>query len=436
MRSDMYSFLATLTCFYWMASFCVLCLRIAVPRFSGLVRYGGRCIPGAGGGQKGKGHPSSERPVSYLGCLVRVAVCVLERSVCCQFRVSRKNSFCAFYITGIVSALVLLLSACCSSNGVEWNTLFLRVENVLDSGASSGAADTSHNNASCSVCILLLGCQNCYELLPLVAFLVHCTVRLWECLHVHHFRGGPADSVTLFAALAGCSFYVFAACSSSSLLFHACAPDFIRLRWRSNGLGTKWSPGLLLSLPLLIGLLFWLHLALQVVQVFHHRVLAGLRERTRAAARAADCQQGDVCCRAFLKENKHASESCAGGGAALSLTEAQYHFPYVYLFRYVSEPHYTCEIMMYAVNLTSITLSLLLDSNTAFNIEWEELRGVCETVPSWAHYGAPLGVLVFSLFNLAITACEHRRFWNFINSERAKTEQERLPRWNLFCFLW
>lgn len=65
-----------------------------------------------------------------------------------------------------------------------------------------------------SVCEEYVSPLRLWENLPLILFGIHCFLRLMETVGVQCFRGGKEDQVTLFALLAGCSFYIAAAISS------------------------------------------------------------------------------------------------------------------------------------------------------------------------------------------------------------------------------
>ncbi|ESS66836.1 hypothetical protein TCDM_04503 [Trypanosoma cruzi Dm28c] len=208
-------------CTYWVMALLVLLLRVLEPHLRNMARYGGRHAVAAAtvngnknnvgdGVQKcvSAGHKAmgdSTTHGSWFWKAITVAVGALESSILCRVRLSRKRSFSAFYVTGIVSSFLI------------WQ-LHSRPLPVF------------------TMRVLSIDALNYYEALPLVAFFIHCAVRLWECQCVHCFRGGPRDTVTLFAALAGCSFYVIAAISSSpivccvtqTLLFVGDVPHFPR----------------------------------------------------------------------------------------------------------------------------------------------------------------------------------------------------------------
>ncbi|PWV02805.1 hypothetical protein C4B63_2g531 [Trypanosoma cruzi] len=213
-------------CTYWVMALLVLLLRVLEPHLRNMARYGGRHAVAAAtvngnknnvgdGVQKcvSAGHKAmgdSTTHGSWFWKAITVAVGALESSILCRVRLSRKRSFSAFYVTGIVSSFLI------------WQ-LHSRPLPVF------------------TMRVLSIDALNYYEALPLVAFFIHCAVRLWECQCVHCFRGGPRDTVTLFAALAGCSFYVIAAISSSpivccvtqTLLFVGDVPHFPRMLRRA-----------------------------------------------------------------------------------------------------------------------------------------------------------------------------------------------------------
>ncbi|ORC91746.1 uncharacterized protein TM35_000053420 [Trypanosoma theileri] len=430
MSLTVYAFFALLTCVYWLASLFVLLLRIGDPHFRSMAQYGGRqtsssstsLAVSSSGKQLTSNIVKEENKFSYFMNYIKntwilrrirenvtTILIWLEGSFLGQMRVSRKYSFCAFYITGIVSSLTLLF--------LEYFQLYL----------SSIIISTS-----CSEQVL----KNTlwpYDLLPLVAFLIHCTVRLWECLFVHRFRNGKGDSVTLFAAFAGCSFYVFAANSSSAIIFRA-----VQIEWLSSheckGFELSGNVYDFKFSVMIIVICFVLHLILQGVQVLHHRILAKLRNESSTLIKSHEKN-------VIMKHEKVIHNKDMLNQERKGTSGSMYHFPYTSLFVYVLEPHYTCEIVMYLVNTISIW-SLLYPSTPLLLMTACEGEGDCHVslmlllvfISLLLNYVAPLGVLLFSLCNLAITASEHRRFWNHVNREREKKEQ--LPRWDLFYLLW
>ncbi|KAH9586459.1 hypothetical protein LSM04_003727 [Trypanosoma melophagium] len=437
MSLTVYAFFALLTCVYWLASLFVLLLRLSDPQFRNMARYGGRyttvsllplTVASTTGQSTTKNNNNNNNTVnlknrfSYcMNCIektwilqwirtnIAVVLVLLERSFLCQVRVSRKYSFCAFYITGAISSLVLL---------------------------SLQYFEFSLNNITSTFCFEQVLKNNTlwkYDSLPLVAFLIHCTVRLWECLCVHRFRTGKVDSVTLFAALAGCSFYVFAANSSSVVVFRAVqiaslsSYDCKRFRLSS-------SVHYITFPATIVVICFILHLLLQGLQVFHHGILAKLRGESSTSNRSHGKS-------VITKHQKVINDKDTFNQEKLGTSGSNYHFPYTSLFVYVLEPHYTCEIVMYLVNAISIW-SLLYPTTSLLLMTGCEEEGNCHVsqkllfvfISILLNYVAPLGVLLFTLFNLAITASDHRCFWNHVNGERE--EKEQIPRWDLFYRLW
>ncbi|CBH17120.1 hypothetical protein, conserved [Trypanosoma brucei gambiense DAL972] len=412
---------AVLTCFYWVASHLVLLLRVALPRFSVIVRYGGRCVTPEGicGGfaswiqssrdyaKRTVGMWKSER----LSRAVFHCTAILEGSILCRIRVSRKLSFCAFYVAGIVSIVLILI--------------------LMDGGYCSpiveGMTVYSDGLNHSAVAFLVS-----YAGRPLLAFLMHCTVRLLECLFLHRFRGGSDDCVTGFAAVAGCSFYVFASCSSGVIL--PCterSPLVIGGQRVVNGM-TEASP-FFPTFALAVDALFVLHMVFQATQVYHHWVLAELRRKPDGTS----VPKGEHCSVGRCKTTPKgvSEEGRIGDGSAVL-----YHFPRIALFKYVQEPHYACEVAMYAVNAISICLIVYnrsLPSGGTGREIGDEFSVGSEVVPLLcATCLPPLGVLFFSLFNLAITAREHRRFWECVNARRGDGERELIPKWDLFYGVW
>ncbi|KEG09371.1 hypothetical protein DQ04_05331010 [Trypanosoma grayi] len=407
--------LACLTCAYWTASLLILALRVGEPRFGSLARYGGRYVAAPAARNSEKTH-FPRRGVALMRqthcwrwsrmCVAGV-VAFLERSSLCRVQVSRKYSFCAFYLTGIVSSLLLL---------------------YVDSGPLCVAASTS--SAAANAGLTVNDALGHYKSLPLIAFLIHCVVRFWECLCVHRFRGGPHDRVTLFAAAAGCSFYIFAASSSSLVVLHTLRAALVCRR----EVGASELPGGIHRSSSAVApaavVLFLLHLLLQWVQSLHHRMLAKLRggpAGPRGGA-AATSQQSLVGVRGGDARD-------AADALGSSSSSSTYCFPRTGLFAYVLEPHYACEIAMYVVNALSIWALVspadALHVVLAATLQWEGYRYVLLLVTCCT---APLGVLLFSLCNLAITASEHRRFWNCVNDEQEG--KIHVPRWNLFYHVW
>lgn len=120
--------------------------------------------------------------------------------------------------------------------------------------------------------------------------------------------------------------------------------------------GTTVTEGYTYSAVLLLALV---HLMVQMVQVHHHELLRGLR---RPAGVAVGC----------VPPSKQRSYVFPNGQALFSL---------------VQEPHYLCEVMLYFVQWAMLV----------------NMRGG-QQLPA-------LLVCVFTLGNLAVTADDHRRYW-------------------------
>ncbi|KAF8283569.1 hypothetical protein TcBrA4_0058230 [Trypanosoma cruzi] len=395
-------------CTYWVMALLVLLLRVLEPHLRNMARYGGRHAVAAAtvngnknnvgdGVQKcvSAGHKAmgdSTTHGSWFWKAITVAVGALESSILCRVRLSRKRSFSAFYVTGIVSSFLI------------WQ-LHSRPLPVF------------------TMRVLSIDALNYYEALPLVAFFIHCAVRLWECQCVHCFRGGPRDTVTLFAALAGCSFYVIAAISSSpivccvtqTLLFVGDVPHFPR--------SVEESRSFIYFLTAAV-VSFFFHLFLQSLQMFHHGILARMRDKSTPLSNSFDVTVSG--------RKQHSHDAHYGVEACVEKSGFFYRFPNAYLFKYVMEPHYTCEILMYVLNAVSMWACISRGAPPIMAV-WQS-KGVQSTLLLAMSYATPLGVLLFSLFNLAITASEHRLFWNQLNEKRERKEQ--IPPWNLFYRVW
>ncbi|ESL10016.1 hypothetical protein TRSC58_02256 [Trypanosoma rangeli SC58] len=413
--------LVCVTCMYWAMAMLILLLRVVDPHMRSMARYGARYGTGFAAAEDTNNNGSvaaGTRAAVHAGCKARgnpteyggwlwssvaVAVNVLESSILCRVRVSRKCGFCAFYLTGMVSSL-LLWQLCVTPFHTATNTLSARFSTFMLGG-------------------LLRDAAVCYGLLPLVAFFMHCAVRLWECLYVHRFRGGSQDTVTLFAALAGCSFYVFAVISSSPVVCrvaHAVASNLAVPR----ALGGVGESHFYPVVPVTTVTAFILHLFLQGLQGQHHGILARLREARTPSSNSLEAS--------ILDGKQHAYNVRPSVEASTETSSFFYRFPNTSLFAYVLEPHYTCEILMYAVNAVSLWTLIFYDTAPILTL-WQS-KGVYSALLLATSYAAPLGVVLFSLFNLAITASEHRRFWNQLNEKRER--KERVPPWNLFYRVW
>ncbi|EKF31964.1 hypothetical protein MOQ_004194 [Trypanosoma cruzi marinkellei] len=401
------------TCTYWVMALLVLLLRVFEPHLRNVTCYGGRHAVAAAtvddkdnnnnnnsigdGVQKSvsAGHKVMGYFTTHGGLFweaITLALSGLESSILCRLRLSRKRTFCAFYLTGIFFFFLL------------WQ-LDSRPFPVITLSALSSDA------------------LNYYEALPLVSFFIHCAVRLWECQCVHCFRGGPRDTVTLFAALAGCSFYMFAAISSSpivccvtqTMLFVGDVPHFPRSVEASS------SFSFFVTVTVVS---FFFHLFLQTLQMFHHVILARMRDKSTTPSNSFDA--------AVSGRKQHFHDVHYSFEASVDKSGSFYRFPNAYLFKYVMEPHYTCEILMYVLNVVSMWACIGRGAPSIIAV-WHS-KGVQSTLLLATSYATPLGVLLFSLFNLAITASEHRIFWNQLNERRER--KEHIPPWNLFYRVW
>jgi hypothetical protein len=186
-----------------------------------------------------------------------------------------------------------------------------------------------------------------------VLFASHCLLRLVESTWRQHYR--LDDTVTFFSMCSGSGFYVAAMLSAVpwSLLAEDRVQECYDLRR--------------------IALLAAVHMILQAVQVYHHEILRGLR--------ASSPQQPTV-----VVPSSHSAD-------------CEYVFPVNRAgFSFVQEPHYFCEVMLYAT-------------------QWALLA----TIHGGQHWAAAL-VGVFSLCNLTVTAHEHREYW------RRTTFSQQIPR--------
>ncbi|CUG91916.1 3-oxo-5-alpha-steroid 4-dehydrogenase, putative [Bodo saltans] len=174
-------------------------------------------------------------------------------------------------------------------------------------------------------------------------FVSHCLVRLVESTARQRYRQN--DTVTLFGMCSGCGFYI--------------AATLAAVPWSSfssNASDLEHGADDCIVVALVI-----VHLMLQVAQVYHHEILRSLRTLKRIAAPALSTSRDDD--RAYVFPTKR-------GG-----------------FVYVQEPHYLCEVLLYAA-------------------QWVLLAAT----HSGCHWPAVL-VGVFTLCNLGVTAREHRDYW-------------------------
>lgn len=476
-------------------------------------------------------------------------------------RVGRQQSFCAFYAVGLVVSIALLLTSrtlqCCeraadqsarthlglpltrmsytkpdaflrsrlvnvrlpSKHERSWSadrakvlkehadvrySPFANVRNLTLAKAAVALYDEDLRQ-----CVSMLGPLRYLELLPLIAFGLHCFVRLLECVVLQRFRTG--DTITLFALLAGCSFYIFGAWSSHLGLLQAwreqaataslqslglLLPEnpkegdsvqrltsFLRERKAAAGpldgrqqlpgvLGTMEKVSYLFPLPVpqaILFLFFILHLTGQLFQAVHHDVLAALRRRPMSAHVRTSVESVEAGIRAqrnleeriwpgyadtkqlhaprknsTVTRNLRTQEGFATQlGSTAPNTAFQpppamqydrrvlhYHFPNVSLFQWVLEPHYVCEIAMYFANIAMIAVLMwfgflfvpgALHDDAVTLLPYYTVSGSLEVDAFLAillQIATPIGLLLFTTFNLGLTAVEHRQFWNFVNTKR------------------
>lgn len=368
-----------LTVAFWACSLAVLAMRWHSPAFCALVRYGGRVVTAANKeATNSGGKPKSSSPLAILMNLAAPCVSAVDGSFLGTVRIRRKTSFVAFYLVGSVSTLVLLLRVVCRS--------------------SDGPVVVTA--------------------LPLACFGLHCGWRLAETLRLFRFRPKAEDNVSLFAAMSGAIFYVFAALSS--------CPG----RPQRQPTGGKASAAVVCLLSLL-------YTAVQLAQARAHAALAGLR----ANPSSPSSQQIAAATAALHTLPASARQSAAAAAVADILREPKllsYRLPSprrCRLFALALEPHYGCEAALYAVNLASVVAV-----GPAAG-----LRAACAA-----------GVLAFTVLNLATTAGEHRRFWDRANAVRRGAmravveagdalvvevcrpalKEEHLPRWNIRYGIW
>ncbi|CAM45443.2 conserved hypothetical protein [Leishmania braziliensis MHOM/BR/75/M2904] len=397
---------------YWSTSFLALLMRLFCAEFANLASYGGHSAPATAIPDDGEtnrnrdGKHSSAVSATTLTRWCAAPVHWIASSMWGRWRVTRKQSFIAFYVTGLVTGAFLF--------GIRWMD--------SDSGAASGSPSAATLSSPAPPPFLTC--------VPLLLFSLHCTVRLTETCLVQRFR--EHDTVTLFAAVAGISFYVMAAISSA-------APSYTHVPRTSQWIQR------FVAVRCVFGAGVMAHLSLQAIQVTTHTILARLRQSpspTMSSTRklhAHDWEEG--LWRRLQARLATSSAAQREHPNALSLpleldgAWRRYHLPYSssVCFQVVLDPHYTCEVAMYAVNTILLLLCTFPNSTTpATDIAGETLRGMgsrltsgdprwwgipCTSAP-WLSVLASVGVTVFTAANLSITSAEHRCFWVAVNATR------------------
>lgn len=454
---------------YWSMSFVVLLLRLFCAEFAGLSSYGGRsagaaAIPGVCKAERDRvGKYSAAVAATTLTRWCATPVHWLASSFLGRWRTTRKQSFTAFYVTGLVTSAALF--------GIRW----IAHRSNAASSHPSLVALSSPAPAHPLLCV------------PQVLFTLHCAVRLTETCLVQRFR--EHDTVTLFAAVAGSTFYVMAAISSAAPS-HTSVPR-----------ASQW----LHRLPVMrcvFGAGTTAHLSLQAIQVTVHTILTRLRQSpSHTVSSTKETQMRGWEEGLWRRVQAHLATSSVDQGESpnglstppeLYGAWRRYRYPYSsnVCFQVVLDPHYTCEVAMYAVNTILLLLCVLPDATEpATDIAAGAARGMgsrftsgepqwcriaCASVP-WFSALASVGVTVFTAANLGITSAEHRRFWmaanatrrlvgsalrTILDEEQAKplsngggrlpaeivdaaeymlreaVVEEVVPRWNVFPFVW
>ncbi|CBZ28252.1 conserved hypothetical protein [Leishmania mexicana MHOM/GT/2001/U1103] len=397
---------------YWSTSFAVLLLRLFCAEFADLSSYGGHSAadaanPGVCKAERDReGEYSAAVAATTLTRWCATPVHWLASSFLGRWRVTRKQSFTAFYVTGLATSTAVF--------GIRW------IANR--SGASpdhpSLVALSSPAPAHPLFCVTL------------VLFTLHCAVRLTETRLVQRFR--EHDTVTLFAAVAGSTFYIMAAISSAAPS-HTSVPRASRSLHRLVVMRCIFAAGTMA------------HLSLQAIQVTAHTILARRRQSpSRTVSPTKETPMRDWEEGLWRRVQVHLATFRAAQGEsphALSTPPElygawrRYRYPYFsnVCFRVVLDPHYTCEVAMYAVNTLLLLLCVLPDATQpATDIAAGAARGMvscfasgepqwcsiaCASVP-WLSVLASVGVTVFTAANLGITSAEHRRFWMAANATR------------------
>lgn len=375
----------TLTAVFWLCALGILCLRRFSRVFRRLVCYGGRVsvddsTTAASGGAD-----------AAVPAMLAAAVCSVR--FLSALRLGRRDSFVLFYAVGGAAVGCLVL----------------------------GNARLAHADSVTQT--------------PLCLFGVHCLWRLVETVFVFRFRGKEDDNVSLFAALSGSVFYVFAALSCNAVV--QLQQPLGGGRTKANGRLLQLEVKVRLSLTAAMNVLALLYLLVQVVQAWVHASLARLRSRPGTAEDDTNNARQVAVTVRQLKEAYQAAALSANRADAASvpvLTEPKllsYRFPSDRnpLFTYVLEPHYACEVLLYVINLITVYCVLwayqLSASCGGHRVDGErddvnnELCAELERAAA-LRMSCAVGVLVFSALNLAMTAQEHRAFWLRANAERRK----------------
>jgi hypothetical protein len=274
---DALAFVNTAVTIFWLVAIAVVCLRRISATFARVAGYGGRLIAA-------ETKTTSTNGSSMVYC---------RRFLLAD--VPRRTSFLAFYLVGA--------STCVG--------LYLFVD-VL-------CAHQLPTNPTTTIS---------YGWIVSNLFFIHCAVRWIESFFRQRFR--PRDSITLFAMLSGCGFYVVAALSTCSW------PDLVD-RDDTN-------------------------------RVLHRPVIAAL-----------------VC----VHMSRHLR--CARCEPSVAPRSASYQFPTGCLFSAVQEPHYMCEVLLYVTQWLMLVYmhggmqlpALLMICFTSFNlfVTAQEHRQFWQTTP-------------------------------------------------------
>ncbi|KAG5475386.1 hypothetical protein LSCM1_03499 [Leishmania martiniquensis] len=454
---------------YWAASIVVLLLRLFCAEFTDLSAYGARTAPATvtpdvrGASRQRDGEGSLAASAAPLARCCMTPVHLLASSSLGTRRVTRKQCFTAFYIIGLATSASLL--------GMRWIDHRCDVASVPPSLAAASSLVPSPSLTR----------------VPLLLFTLHCAVRLTETRLVQRFR--ERDTVTLFAAVAGSTFYVMAAISSA-------APSYTRVPCAFHWLNR------LVLVRCVFCVAAAAHLSLQVIQVTVHTILARLRQRPSCAVfstKAADefaWEEGlwrRVQARlAASRPSRSEPPDALHAPPELHGAWRRYRYPYSWnvCFRVALDPHYTCEVAMYAVNTALMLLCVLPDAaSPAIGVIAGAEGSVGGRLPRdepwwsgiacarvlWLPVLSSVGVTMFTAANLSITSAGHRRFWRATNAtrrlvadvvrtildeeqskahgnggDRVPTEvlraaedmlrealvEEVVPRWNMFPLVW
>lgn len=366
-----------LTVLFWVCSLLILIFRCTSAAFRALVCYGGRVhfvgaeTPRAGGVRR----RALDRVVSAV-----------SRSWMGTVRVRRRDSFVGFYVVGCASA-VLLTAA---------NVRYGCVDAVVAQA-------------------------------PLWCFGLHCLWRLGETLWVFHFDEKGRDSVSLFAAVSGAVFYVFAALSCNAVPVGRGSSMAGALSSVLDGKARR-------MLTAEVSMLLLLYIYAQVAQARVHASLAGLRAGRRSRGDGT-AEEETPLMKVVVAKLREAYGSAPSASAPILCEKKllSYHFPFHTdsPFAKVLEPHYFYEVLLYLVNAVLVgCVSWACWTASSCRDGWEPRSdrsgGGSDAVCSELLLGGLLrvtcavGVLVFSAVNLSVTAAEHRAFWQRVNKERRK----------------